>query len=520
MSTMLRPAPDWFDEWRPSQLEAVEAAVDQFSEGVGTVIADLPTGSGKTMFAVEVANRLDVAKPVYTCTTIQLQEQVLRDFEYAAVLKGRSRYVPSLVSSGGDITCDDCEWTPRLPACSWCRDHDTCPYQVARKRALGSPLPVLNLAYLLAELNGPGAFGGRELVIVDEADLVEKALMDFVEVKLSPRALADLGLEDPTRKTRKWAWVQWADGAIASVIGRLAELGEFDDHELDVATRRTKQRLGRLHGNLLRLRDDLEAEQDLWVYDPDVDGVCFRPVRVDHLAEAYLWGHAKRWLLMSATVLSSGQLASELGVVGYGEVSAPWTFPAKNRPVYIRPVCNMSMSSVAEDYPKVADAVGRVMEKHPDDRILVHCVSYKLATFLVSNLPTGRVMTYTASTRYQVLKKYLSTPGAVLVAPSMERGVDLPGDACRVQVVCKVPFPNKGDRQVERRIYTRGGNTWYTAQAIRSLVQATGRGIRSADDHATTYILDGQIMSLLSKSRHLFPQGWLDAVVTKGTGGI
>jgi len=95
----------------------------------------------------------------------------------------------------------------------------------------------------------------------------------------------------------------------------------------------------------------------------------------------------------------------------------------------------------------------------------------------------------------QALQRYLATEGAVLIAPSMDRGVDLPGDACRVQVVAKVPFPNLGDKQVNKRLYTRGGQEWYAVQAVRSLVQMTGRGVRSPEDHAMCLNPEARILT-------------------------
>jgi len=113
----------------------------------------------------------------------------------------------------------------------------------------------------------------------------------------------------------------------------------------------------------------------------------------------------------------------------------------------------------------------------------------------------------------QALQRYLATEGAVLIAPSMDRGVDLPGDACRVQVVAKVPFPNLGDKQVNKRLYTHGGQEWYAVQTVRSLVQMTGRGVRSPEDFAVTYVFDHSFTSnIWRKSRMLLPKWWVEAI--------
>lgn len=96
----------------------------------------------------------------------------------------------------------------------------------------------------------------------------------------------------------------------------------------------------------------------------------------------------------------------------------------------------------------------------------------------------------------------------------MARGVDLKGDACRVQVIAKVPFPSLADKQVSARMRLPGGDTWYKVQTVREMVQMTGRGVRSETDHAVTYVLDEQFQRVWSQSKRLFPQWWREAVDT------
>lgn len=96
----------------------------------------------------------------------------------------------------------------------------------------------------------------------------------------------------------------------------------------------------------------------------------------------------------------------------------------------------------------------------------------------------------------------------------MDRGVDLPGDLCRVIVVAKIPFPNLGDKRTNARLYrTKDGEFWYAVNTVRSLVQMPGRAVRSADDWAVTYILDHQFTTIVwAKSKRLLPGWWKAAV--------
>jgi Rad3-related DNA helicase len=185
--------------------------------------------------------------------------------------------------------------------------------------------------------------------------------------------------------------------------------------------------------------------------------------------------------------------------------------------MYVEPVANMVSKETETQWPIAAERVQQIVDWH-DERILVHTVSYKLADYLVAKIGPRAVTYRKASEREDALARFRQSPNGVLVAPSFERGIDLPYDQCRVVVVTKVPFPYLGDKQVSKRLYSRGGQGWYAMQTVRSLVQMTGRAMRHADDKCEIYIIDRQFMSnVWKKSRHLLPQWWKDALVMGGS---
>jgi len=53
---------------------------------------------------------------------------------------------------------------------------------------------------------------------------------------------------------------------------------------------------------------------------------------------------------------------------------------------------------------------------------------------------------------------------------------------------------------------------WYRLQTALTLVQSLGRSIRSADDHATSYILDGDFGFFMKDAESILPQWWLDSI--------
>lgn len=514
--------PDWFRAHRPHQLAAIDEIVDAYRSGANVVVVDAPTGAGKTLIAETVRQRLGLSA-LYTCSTKSLQDQFTRDYPYAKLLKGRSNYAtelyPERFARGWDsLSCEDCTKSITVDrSCKWCASVDTCPYEGAKKEALQSGLAVLNTSYLLHEANYVGGFSGRGLVIADECDLLDAAICDFVTVEISEKRMAALGIEAPKKVTVEESWKEWVEQTEPMVKHAAKEARE--------QARRTSKprdvREANYLSSLCKKVGDLDRglAEGGWVYTGNRDRVQFKPVWPHSVAQEALWRHGRKWLLMSATVINAESLLSSLGYDNSSYmVSVPSTFPAANRPIYVRPVANMSAKEKESEWPKLPPAIHDILDKHPNERVLIHTVSYDLTKYLVERHTSSRpLVTYTtAGDRDNALSKFLSLDGAVLYAPSLDRGIDLPGDACRVQVVVKCPFPYLGDKQVSKRLYSPGGQLHYTVETIRTLVQMCGRAVRSEDDWAATYILDRNFeLRLWGRNRKLFPAWFREALVWK-----
>lgn len=202
-------------------------------------------------------------------------------------------------------------------------------------------------------------------------------------------------------------------------------------------------------------------------------------------------------------------------------ISITSAFPITRRPIYIHPIAAMSRKNKDEAYPVVAFGIERIIARHDSNKVLVHTVSYDLNSYIQSmliNRGIRNIFTYSSSAEKQsAVDRFLYQPSGtttVLLAPSLDRGIDLPQDQCRAIVVCKLPFPSLGTKQVSARLHSKGGQLWYNVKTIRSLVQMTGRGMRSVDDYCESYILDKQFITLVwRRNKHLLPKWWKDALV-------
>lgn len=500
--------PAWASEVRPHQVQAVEEIVQLYRGGCDLVVLDAPTGSGKTLIAELVRQELAKvgSQASYVCSSLTLQDQFALDFPEAKVIMGRDNY--PTVYGGEDVTAGDCQG----PVCGYCPENG-CPYQVAKAEAEGAEVAVLNSTYQLYASNFTRSFRVRDLVIVDECDTLEGEVLRFAECYLGEGYARAVGMKIPgpgVRYTTVAAWLAEWEGKAKEHVRKIKVTGRDGAKQ--------KRRWEGLIRNAAMVREDLLVEPDLWVRQPNPRALVMKPVKVDRFMDRLVWDHGSRFLLMSATVISAEQMVRDLGWRGkWGSVTVPMTFPVENRRIIARGNIDMAAKNKDTAWPQMAMAVNRVLSDHPHDNVLVHTVSYELAAFLYEKVHLLHHKGYTYRNRTEradVLEQFRgSNVPCVLYAPSMDRGVDLPDDLCRVQVVAKVPFPYLGDRQVSARMRLPGGQTWYAVETVRKLVQMTGRGVRSANDWCVTYILDAQFKkNVLARSRRFLPPWWREAV--------
>lgn len=550
----LSDLPGWFDSFRDHQRIAIREILTAYEEGAECVVLDAPTGSGKTVVGEAVRRILHGTSQLhrgttYICSSKSLQDQFVRDYPYAKVLKGRSNYptesYPERFGGKDGLSCSDCTKTPGdSESCLWCVDVTACPYEQAKSMALRSPLAILNTSYFLSECNGPGRFSRGGFVIADESDCLEGELLSHVEVRISERRLKGYGLGVPKYVTKEESWVEWAEDAYAKVQRQPPR--QRRDIPSDLVAVREAKRHAILVAKLKELSEGIASGG--WVYTGDRNQVSFKPITVNKVGAEKFWRHGSRFLLMSATVISADEMLESLGWPEDKQwrlVKVPSTFPPENRKVVVWPVASMTYKERDEAWPAITKAVVDIASEgecastpaqtdskisphssFPNGKILVHSSSYALTIHIAEGLEDaclGRPIFYYTNShaREDSFNRWQESENGIMVAPSLDRGIDLPGDKCRTQIIVKVPFLSLQDKQVSTRLYGTGraGKLWYQVNAIRTIVQMCGRAVRSEDDWCTTWIIDSQFVSnLWGNSRRLFPQWFKDALVWRMKG--
>jgi Rad3-related DNA helicase len=111
----------------------------------------------------------------------------------------------------------------------------------------------------------------------------------------------------------------------------------------------------------------------------------------------------------------------------------------------------------------------------------------------------------------EALKKHCeSHQPTVLVAQSMQEGLDLHDGLSRFQVILKIPFPYLGDEYVKQR--KKLNPPWFEWQTALKLMQASGRSVRSERDWAYTYVLDRDFARFVKRADAILPRWWKDAI--------
>lgn len=536
-----------FPYWREHQKETVAQLVEAFDTN-DVVLVEAPTGSGKTIIGAATARALS-GRAVYLAHTIILQRQQLNTLPEAVTVTGRANHpclLPIAQELGLSADEADCPCDFANP--------DGCSYYAQWFNAMASRDVVLNYAYLVRVAKAHGIkvadgwgtkgenqniienpFVGRKLMVCDEGHNLEKAILDADVVEIYESAFERYGVRVP-QTVDFGAWPIWAadvgpelDERYTRVASARNEAMREGARDLAVDTFKEARRLK----GLLQTIDNVKDLAGTRTVNPEIfvarkpHGYTLQPLWAWNRARSLLFRHAEHTMIMSATLGTPGLLAKLLGLSNWAHLTIPSTFPVRNRPVYYWPVSKMNRNSGDEDKTKQALALIELARKFPTSPGMVHCNSYALGKTLVDivqryDVPdvTERLVVHDAKTREDVFRKWELTEGygnKILVTPAATTGVDW--DFVGWQQIAKVPYPDLGDDITRLRydyITEDGyaiGKEVYTQEAVKTLVQAAGRCVRTPESRGVTVVTDAAFWALFKYiAPEAFPLWFRDAV--------
>jgi ATP-dependent DNA helicase DinG len=526
---MISPAslgfPAHFTDWTPGQFATIAQVASHLAQPDAPItILEAPTGVGKSVIAEALIRLLKPQRAVILTGTKQLQEQYASAFAPALHnVMGRGNF-PCLIDSSktaADALCT-VGYPCHLKKSTGPKNFPECPYFAQREQAQVAPEIVTNYPYWLAQANYAHKFKA-DLLICDEAHTLEEEVRRFASVGIRKSHIdLALGTGLPVIHTIG-DWKTWAKETLADLKGDYRE-AQATKASLSSGEHKQHRAVISLYEACQQLADDADATDDNWVIEPQSWGVNLRPVWVSKYMERYVLRHARKVLCMSATILDPEVFSWTLGLPPEKTafIRVPSRFPKENRPLNYRPVGKVKGgANLAQILPTLVGAVDQILDQHPNERGLIHTVSYEIARAVAQrSRHKARLIGHDSANRSRALTIFKQSRNSVLISPSMSTGVDLPYDLCRFQVICKLAFPYLGDPQIKKRMKLGPdgqpsplANAWYKWMTACTLVQTYGRGVRAIDDACVSYLLDGNWDWFKHTVKDMLPDWFTEAIV-------
>jgi Rad3-related DNA helicase len=540
-----------FKEIRKEQKEAIEFAINSYESGKKYVLLELGTGTGKSAIGITIARYLennfptikdengDALTGAYVLTTQKiLQDQYVRDFGPGSKLpvlrtiKSSSNYACSFYD---DQSCAESKMllsrlAKNLSGTEF-QNHCTkqCQYSQEKQEFIDSSVSITNFSYFLAETSYSGKLGSRGLLVIDEAHNVESEVGRFIEVSFSEKFSNDVLKIKPPKSQDQKSIFDWIKTSYLKSLKKYSEKLESTLKKNTTSLNKCKD--ASKNYEMIQKHQE-KVEKFIEVYNPKswvmnlekklygqgkttniMSRFEFKTVDVSPYCEKHLFSKAPKILMMSATIVDKDIFCESIGLkpseVAYMKKHSP--FSDENRPIHFMPVGSMSKNKIDSTLPILVEAIKMLLDKHKEDKGIIHTVNYKISKYLIDSIKSDRLLSHDASNRDKVLKDHINSENAtVLISPSMMEGVDLSDNLSRFQIICKVPFPYLGDEVVKKRL--EKNETWYSYATAKSLIQSLGRSIRNENDFAISYILDSDWTNFFNKNKRMF-EGHIGKVV-------
>ena len=545
--------------FRPGQLEAIIDILNTYlNSEVDTYILEAPTGSGKSLIAMICSAFLqEINLRGYILTSeLALQDQYIGDFHKYGIswgsVKGADTYncaVNLLPFSLGECRIQKLSYEQAESLPCW----EDCGYLVNRKKAIESPVSLLNYSYALIQRNyvedqqqkqGHGVpFPSRDFVFCDEAHRI----IDIVQGHFSPRINQEFIDAIKYLETFQKKYGYGGEVLSTNLISLVFLIQEESNKNM------LKSHLQKFYGYLVKQRykdkmvsddaskkfEDFNAiptdwrralsymdrvkdvyckvEDYLKILDSgstdkmvktvtqtlkDTPEIVFNYVDEGYMVDRYFSKKFGFKVLMSATFGNPKYFLNAFGGKNarYNRIKS--TFDFKKSPVYLMYKNRLSYRNIDEKTPLLAESLCSILERHPDLSGIVHSGSYSLAKKVWTLLPKvhqDRIYLYEGTNeKINAISNLVGKDSnKIVMGPSLLEGLDLKDDFSRLQVFLKVPYPSLANNFVREKM--NHYPDWYKWKAAVSVLQGVGRSIRSEDDWAITYFLDGCLQDIIGE---------------------
>ena len=523
------------------QINLINQIDKAFSANKKFVICCAPTGSGKSFISKTVANTSERPSKEFEelirsynaykvdfdgnytyekeckdepafgslalTITKSLQDQYQELFQGTDLLKGKTNYTCD-VDKNYDVELAPCTFAPTLRDSCW--SENRCPYYNARNEALLSQFAVLNYKMFLSL---PAHVKRKNFIICDEASELEDELIRQFSAEINYERLAaynipcEVLVTDSRERASNWIFTLIEN--VSSELNVFLNKASKKQSLIPQSEKIKYQFLKNLHRTLTVISTHwTECE---FIIDIDSKRVILTPLRANTLSK-YIFNHADKVVLMSATIIDHKHFAKSLGITDYEYIEVDSTFDSSKSPIYISTKYKPSYNTLQSMLPGLCEQIRQITEHHKNDKGIIHTHTNVITSYVREKLGTDRYLYRdTNSTNEDILKQHSETNSpTVLVSPSLVYGVDLKDDLARFQIIVKLPFLSLGSKRVKKLFEL--DKDWYENKMLNAVVQAAGRATRSKDDYSTTYILDGNFVNVVKRAKSKLPKYFIDRI--------
>ena len=524
-----------FAKVRPEQQEIFDAINKDLKKRY--IIIEAATGIGKSPIAIEAA--LSDGKGYIVTDSIQLQNQYESDFSKQLVsMKGKGNYTCTRRPS---LTCDVCPLVKNRKELGKCIK--TCAYHIKKQEAEASPIFLTNYAfYLTSSFHNPN-FKPRNVVVFDEAHLLEKHLTESFTIEINvntydkkydlfanalPSELNLLQKPISSYNGDYEKFIQAIKVCLDRELKKLIQSADSNSKLLDDPNLTEEEKdsldfilsgnkvIAELQSLIFGLDSFLMPHNDgNWLTDittsynydtnQNEETLQLKPLKVDwafHAAEDFATDHV---YFLSATILDHKLFCASLGIdendVLFVQKESP--FDPNNSPIYEVCTCKTSYAALQDNanLDKIADYVKMILDIHKNEKGIIHSGNKRISVYLKNKLNDTRLLVNdNVLNNREIYNMHLkSKDPTVLVSSSMSEGVDLKDDLSRFQIVVKMPFDSLADIRV--KTLAKMNQKWYQCEMMKKFVQQCGRSTRSENDHCTTYVLDESFVGYLKSAQ-------------------
>lgn len=490
--------PPKFDKWRVGQEQAIS---DMLNSKKRVTALSAPTGFGKSPTYIGYA--LLSNQPTCIVTNSRgLQDQLMRDFSSIGLvdIRGRSNYQ---CAAREDYTCQE-GYATQCPY----KGTIGCPASQAEMRAATSSLVVTNYDKWIASRRFGQGLSHFTQVIFDEGHDAPDAVAKAMQVTLSDNEVTNvLKMDYPHGSDTFGCWKAWASYAREAAEDLIREQ-KYKISTVSSPKASWVKELYHLMSLLRRLSILSTARSEDWIVEeiPEM-GFQFDPIRPARYAESTLLLHTPRIIIVSATLRPKTLYMLGIGKINYDFFEFASDFDPARCPIYWVPT--IRVDSRTPDLSALWVRLDQIISRRQDRKGVIHTISYarqqdvlKKSRFVGKMLVNARGIP--ATSMVQIFKA--SKAGTILVSPSVGTGYDFPGRECEWQFLAKIPFPD--GRTKINRARNADDSEFGPYQAMQTMVQAFGRGMRSKQDQCEGFICDDHLQWFIPKFRHLAPDSF------------